>query len=167
MNWLFPATLATHIPLVASCGPLTVRKRFLAARAVLVYPPNVYEEFLQIFGFDAVTSEQAQRWLDATARLFDATADLASTSTRFWAGDIAAGSRSIAIDASQALIDQGDHREALFWIVATSTRCLVVRNDAGVSSMDFEWDYWQMLRDLGIATAESRHSRSKAILRWI
>ena len=38
MNWLFPATLVTHISLVVSCSPLTVRKRFLAAKAVRFLP---------------------------------------------------------------------------------------------------------------------------------
>lgn len=40
MNWLFPATLTTHLPLIQACQPLTVRKRFLAAQKVL--DPGVY-----------------------------------------------------------------------------------------------------------------------------
>lgn len=165
MNWLFPATLATHIPLISACRPLTVRKRFLAARDVM--DPNAYETLLTLYGFDDVTREHAQDWLDATARLFDATADIAMQSSRFWATDIQSDARHIAIDATQALVDSGNHREALYWILATSSRCLVVRDDAEASSEDFLEDYRRMVRALRLETAEDRRGKARAILTWI
>jgi hypothetical protein len=36
---------------------------------------------------------------------------------------IAAAARMIAIDGSQHFVDDGDHREGVFWIIATFARC--------------------------------------------
>jgi hypothetical protein len=165
MNWLFPATLATHIPLVAACAPLTVRKRFLAARSVMKRAN--YEQLLALYGFDTVTSSQARDWLDVAARLFDATAGIAKSSTRFWATDIHTEARHIAIDGSQRLIEGGYHREALYWIIATSSRCLTVQGDMGFDSEDFHKDYGRMLRQMGFEKMEDRKERSSRILAWI
>lgn len=165
MNWLFPATLATHIPLVQNCAPLTVRKRFLAAKRVT--ESAVYEELLALYDFDSISQSQAQSWLNSTARLLDATAELAMESDRFWASDIQADARHIAIDGSQTLIDSGLHREALYWILATSSRCLTVRADAGTDSTEFLPAYEQMLEQLGLESGKSRWQKSQAILNWI
>ena len=42
-----------------------------------------------------------------------------------YAADLTAAARPVAIDGSRALVDSGDHREAVFWIVATAARCQV------------------------------------------
>lgn len=165
MNWLFPATLATHIPLVKACAPLTVRKRFLAAKQVM--EPTEYEQLLALYGFDVISPERAQGWLDATATVFDATAELAVNSHRFWASDILSDAQPISIGGSQKLIDAGNHREALYWIIATSARCLTVRADAGVDSSGFLPAFEQMTNTLGITTAEQRAIRTTTIIKWI
>lgn len=165
MNWLFPATLATHIPLVAACAPLTVRKRFVAAERVM--EPRAYETLLSLYGFDDVTRDQAQSWLEDTAVLFDHAALLANDSSRFWAGDVKADARTIAIGGSQELVDANLHREALYWIIATQTRCLTVMNDVGADTSAFTPAFLQMTGALSIDTAESRSARTSPILAWI
>ena len=165
MNWLFPATLATHIPLIRACAPLTVRKRFIAAKKVM--DPADYEELLKLYGFDVVTKEQAQSCLDDTAALFDHVAPLAAESARFWASDITADSRDISIGGSQQLIDARNHREALYWIIATRTRCLTVLDDAGKDTCPFMRSFNDMTLALGICTAPQRMVRTSAILEWI
>jgi hypothetical protein len=42
-----------------------------------------------------------------------------------YAADLTPAARPVAIDGSRALLDSGDHREAVFWIVATAARCQV------------------------------------------
>lgn len=165
MNWLFPATLATHIPLIAACVPLTVRKRFVAAKHVMA--PAAYEGMLTLFGFDSVTHDQAQNWLNETATLFDSTTAIASGSKRPWASDIQQDARCIAIGGSQQLIDSGFHREALYWIIATSARCLVARADAEDNSGMFQASFEAMLDTMGLRQAESLSRRNQAILKWI
>ena len=165
MNWLFPATLATHIPLIAACAPLTVRKRFIAAKKVMAEAD--YESLLALYGFDGISGEQAQGWLDDTAKLFDSAAPLAETSSRFWAGDIKSDARPIAIGGSQQLIDTGLHRDALYWIIASQTRCLTVMNDRDVDTVDFLPAFREMTTTLAIATGAQRSARSENILKWI
>ncbi len=165
MNWLFPATLATHIPLIKACAPLTVRKRFIAAKKVMMAAD--YEQLLALYGFEHVSQEQAQDWLNDTATLFDHTAPLAADSSRFWASDIKADAREISIGGSQQLIDTELHREALYWIIATRTRCLTVMNDANVDTSPFIRTFNDMALSLGILTAPQRAVRTGAILKWI
>lgn len=165
MNWLFPATLATHIPLIRACAPLTVRKRFLAARNVM--EPAHYEELLALYGFYIVTKDQAQSWLDDTAALFDHAAHLAADSSRFWASDIQADARPISIGGSQLLIDSGFHREALYWIIATRTRCLTVMNDSNADTSPYLPAFNGMTEFLGIRTLHQRQRRTATILDWI
>ena len=165
MNWIFPATLATHIPLIKACAPLTVRKRFVAAKRVM--GAHEYEQMLALFGFDSVTAEQAQSWLDDTATLFEHTGPLATDSDRFWASDIQEGARAISIGGSQKLIDEGFHREALYWIVATRARCLTVMHDVGADTTFYMPAFEDMTNTLGVATEEQRAIRSANILEWI
>lgn len=165
MNWIFPATLATHIPLIKACAPLTVRKRFVAAKRVL--PGPEYEQLLSLFGFDAVSNTQAQTWLDNTATLFDYAAPLVAGSSQFWASDIMADARSISIGGSQQLINCGLHREAIYWIIATQTRCLTILDDVGVDASTFLPAFEEMTGGLGIGTSERRAERTASILDWI
>jgi hypothetical protein len=126
-----------------------------------------YEGLLRLYGFDSVPPEQARAWLDDTAMLFDHTAPVADRSSRFWASDIQAGSRHIAIGGSQELIDTGFYREALYWIIATRARCLTVLHDAGEDAAPFMTSFVAMTDTLAIATLDQRAARSEAILAWI
>lgn len=126
-GWLFPTGITTHVVLVAARQNPTVRLRYLAARGVLqshgltdLYPP-----LLDLLGCRDVAAAQVQRHLDALAAVFDAAAAVAKTPFPF-SSDITAAARPIAIDGSQALIDAGDHREAVFWLVATFARCMKI-----------------------------------------
>jgi hypothetical protein len=42
-----------------------------------------------------------------------------------YAADLTPAARPVAIDGSRALVDGGNHREAVFWVVATAARCQV------------------------------------------
>ena len=165
MNWLFPATLATHMPLVAACAPLTVRKRFLAAKQVM--PPTDYESLLDLYGFANAVPAEAQRWLNETRTLFDATTTVAAQSTRFWASDIHEEARAIAIGGSQHMIDSGHHREALYWIIATRVRCLTVLDDAGIDLSPFLPAFHDLTGSFQIETPVQRASRNLNIRAWV
>lgn len=164
MNWIFPATLVTHIPLIAACAPLTVRKRFVAAKRVMA--PKEYEALLALFGFHDVTVDETQAWLNLTDRILSENQTLAESSTRFWAGDIRTDARNIAINGSQQLIDAGLHKEALYWIIATCARCLTVRSDANMPPSAHDAEVKAMLKNLGLSTAEQRAIKAFSIVQW-
>lgn len=122
--WNFPAGVLTHVILVAALRNPTVRTRYLAAREALAdygYA-DLYPALLDLQGCRELPPERVSRHLDAVAEAFDAASAVVRTPV-FFATDISAAARPIAIDGSRALIARGDHREAVFWIVATACRC--------------------------------------------
>jgi hypothetical protein len=72
------------------------------------------------------------RNLDRLAEVFDEAAAVGPTPFPF-SSDVSAVARPVAIDGSRVLVDDGDHREAVFWIVATFARCRQILGDAGSS----------------------------------
>ncbi|WP_433558940.1 hypothetical protein ACQPWY_11685 [Pseudonocardia xinjiangensis] len=133
--WMFPASLPAHVALVAACRNPTVRLRCLAAREVLgaCDLDALYERLLAVLGCAACRPETVRRHLDRLATVFDEAVAVARTPF-FFTGDITAAARPIAIDGSRRLVDGGDHREAVFWIIATFARCLqILTADAPVS----------------------------------
>lgn len=138
-SWLFPASVTTHVLLVAACRNPTVRLRYPNTRAVLVEAglQDAYPPLLDLIGCGGVTRAQVQRHLDQLASAFDAAAGVARTSYPFSA-DVTALARPVAIDGSQQLVVSGDHREAVFWLVATFARCQqILSSDAPELAAEF------------------------------
>ena len=124
---------------------------------------EVYPQLLDLLGAREITPLQASQHLDALAMAFDA-ASAVICSPFFFAADIAPEARAIAIDGSAAMIARGDHREAMFWIAATFTRCQqVFLSDAPELVAEHEPAYLDLLADLGAATEEAMQQRKAAI----
>jgi hypothetical protein len=72
----------------------------------------------------------------------------------FFAADISDVVRPMAIDGSRKLIARGEHREAIFWMVASYSRCQkVFHYDAPLPIQEqFGHGYQELLADLGIAS---------------
>jgi hypothetical protein len=120
--WLFPSSLVAVAVLVAAGERPTVRLRYRRARDVLHDRPDGYARMLELLGCARVDAALVVRHLDRLGEVFDEAAAVARTPFSF-SSDISAGARPIAMDGSRALVDAGDHREAVFWIVATFARC--------------------------------------------
>jgi hypothetical protein len=153
--WLFPAGILTHVVLVAGLRNPTVRKRYVAARELLAGYGLLaeYERLLEILGAAHLSREQVQRHLDAMTEAFDTAATIIR-SPFFFAADISDAARPVAVDGSQDLIDRGLYREAVFWIVATYSRCMSVFEADGTPELSARFDtgYRRLLADLGIAS---------------
>lgn len=158
-SWLFSTGALTHMVLVPALENPTVRKRYLAARSVLIRYgfEREYLAMLDLLGARHLTSEQVGGYLDAMTEAFDAAKQVIRTPF-FFAADISDVSRSVAIDGSRELIEAGDHREAIFWIVATYCRCLKVlfTDGAAGAHLPFEAGFQAILRDLGVAGYDDR-----------
>lgn len=162
-SWLFPAGITTHILLLAGLQNPTVRSRYVAVREVLAAygQTALYPALLDLLGARVITPEQARHHLGALARAFDAASEIIR-SPFFFAADITSEARVIPIDGSAAMIARGDHREAMFWIAATFTRCQqVFLHDAPELVAEHEPAYRDLLADLG-ATAEGAINQRKA-----
>jgi hypothetical protein len=126
-GWLFPTSLGTHVVLVAALRNPTVRLRYLRAREVLEERGlgDHYPELLAQLGCLEVTPALVRVHLAALTEAFDAAVTRGPTAF-FFASDITAAARPVAVDGTVRLVAQGDHREAVFWLLATFSRCLQI-----------------------------------------
>jgi len=127
MGWMFSTSISTHVVLVAALRNPTVRLRYAAARTVLLEHDraDVYDELLDQLGILNTSSSAVARRLAMLEPIFDDAVTLGRTPF-FFSSDISAEARHIAFDGSRALIEDGLHREAIFWIVATYARCMAI-----------------------------------------
>ncbi|HEU5431018.1 MAG TPA: hypothetical protein VFU81_05110 [Thermomicrobiales bacterium] len=172
-SWLFAAGVTTHILLVAGLRNPTVRRRYLATRNLLgeYGRRDAYEPLLELLGCAHMTRPRVEGHLAALADAFDAAKEVVATPFVF-AGDISDRARPIAIDGSRAMIEAGDHREAVFWIAATYCRCQQIfeRDAPAELRRAFDPGYRRLLADLGVASPADLRQRGERVataLPWI
>ncbi len=167
MAWLFPSSVTTHILLVAGLRNPTIRRRFVEVRHLLESygESSQLDLLLSLIGCDVVTRHDAERYLAALEPVFDTTAAVDSSTSR-WASDISTDARRISIDGTRELIESGYHRESMFWIVATFTRCLDVLAGADETDRYQEADapFRAMMADLGICSFADIRDRSREVI---
>lgn len=162
LAWVFPTGVLCHLPLVAALENPTVRRRYVAARGVLMRYnfDSAYEALLHALGCNAMTHAQVSHHLQRLEVTFDAAAKTSLTDLPF-ATDISPAARTIAIDGSQAMIDAGDHREAVFWIVVTFARCHAVLSlNAPATGERLYPDFLALCSDLGVETIALLRTRA-------
>jgi hypothetical protein len=151
--WLFANGIMTHILLVAGLKNPTVRRRYLAVRELLAQYDSLdfYQRLLESLGCAHLSRQSVEQHLAVVAEVFDATRSLMKTPYQFSA-DLSEAGRAVAIDGSRELIKSGSHHEAIFWMVATYSRCQwVLSHDASIEVQEqYTAGYRDMLRDLGI-----------------
>jgi hypothetical protein len=164
--WLFATGVTTHVLLVAGLKNPTVRRRYVAARDLLEEYGHLdfHEALLELLGCARMSRAQAELHLAALTDAFDAAKAVVKTPF-FFASDISDIARPIAIDGSRELIERGQHREAVFWIVATYCRCQkVLHHDAPAGMKDgFDHGYRLLLGDLGITSFADLRRRGKRV----
>ncbi len=167
--WLFGTGVTTFVPLVAALRNPTVRLRYLAAREVLTAYCHtaLYDELLTLLGCIDMTPARVDQHVDELARTFDAADAVARTPYRF-RSDISAAARPIAIDGSRDLIRAGNHREAVFWIVATFARAhTILTVDAPELQRAHAPAFEAILADLGVRSSDDLLARGEAVIRFL
>lgn len=166
MAWLFAAGVTTHVLLVAGLRNPTVRRRYVAVYELLRdYNQHAfYEPLLALLGCATMKRTQVEAHLTALTAVFDVAKTVIKTPF-FFAADISDVGRPIAIEGSHELIAAGYHREAIFWIVATYSRCQKVLYQDATAEVQahFTPGYQRLLADLGITDLADLHQRSAAI----
>ena len=165
-TWLFAIGVVLHILLVAGLRNPTVRNRYVATRALLAdygYQ-DFYETLLARLGCTRMSRARAEHHLAMLAGAFDAAKGVVATPF-FFASDISDLARPIAIDGSRELIARGNQREAVFWMVATYSRCQkVFHHDAPAAVRNrFDPGYRDLLGDLGIASSADLRQRGDQV----
>jgi hypothetical protein len=170
LTWLFGTGVSAHVILVAARRNPTVRRRYLAAREVLIEHDlaDFYPDLLDLLGCVHLTRKRVDYHVQALIRTFD-TAVSVSRSKLFFSTDISPAARAIAIDGSQDLIAGGYHREAMFWIVATLARCHVILAADAPRAVRHELTgpFEAALGDLGVATPDAITGRANNVLQFL
>lgn len=166
MSWLFAAGGLPHVLLVAGLRNPTVRRRYEAVRSLLAeYGHELfYARLLELIDPNGITAERTMHHLVALEDAFDAASGVIVTPF-FFAADVSAAARPVAINGSREMIEQGQHREALFWIVATFARCLMVLHADAPASVSARWDgaFADLLGDLGVRSFPDLRQRCEEI----
>ena len=168
--WLFGAGVTTHVLLVAGLKNPTVRARYVAARELLseYNHLNFHEALLKLSGVARISRGRVDRHLATLTYIFDSAKKAIKAPFPF-ASDLSENARPIVIDGSLELIDRGYHREAMFWIAVTHSRCQkVLSNDISLGlPQRFSDNYRDMLGDLGVASTSEIQRRCAEVERFL
>ncbi|MDP6452344.1 MAG: hypothetical protein QF898_03455 [SAR202 cluster bacterium] len=168
--WLFGTAGLCHVVLTAGLQNPTVRRRYMEARMLLAEHGHLdlYEDLMELQGSAEIGKERVEHHLDAVTEVFDFAKDIIITPYRF-ASDISEVGRPISIGGSREFVDQGNHREAVYWIVATYSRCMaILHNDASLVEREkFAEGFHTLLADLGISSFADLQQRSQRVREFL
>jgi hypothetical protein len=164
--WLFATGVTTHVLLVAGLRNPTVRQRYVAVRELLADYGllGFYDTLLEMLGCARMSRESVTQHLTALTNVFDAATAVVKMTFPF-TSDISDTARPITIDGSWDLLERGYHREAVFWMVASYSRCQkVLYHDARAEMQDrFTPGYRRLLGDLGVTSFADLQQRKEQI----
>lgn len=165
---LFAAGVTIHVLLVAGLQNPAVRRRYAAVRELLAEDSRLdfHKQLLRLLGCAAMERKRVEHHLDALDAVtvaFDAAKRVHQTPSQF-GSKISDAASPITIDGSRELIDRGLHREAVFWIAATYSRCRhILTTDAPELLARFDPSSGELLADLGIGSFSDRRLRCQEI----
>jgi hypothetical protein len=166
--FLFAAGITTHVLLVAGLRNPTIRTRYVMVRELLADFGHLefHETLLELLGTAAIRRDRVRQHLATLTEIFDAARRVMKTQFVF-ASDISEVARTSAIDGSLELIGSGYHREAMFWIAVTRSRCQKILSlDAPRGLLQsYKDSYQELVSDIGVPTAAKIQQRCADIKR--
>jgi len=124
-------------------------------------------ELLRLLGCLDLTRGRAEHHLDGVTETFDIAARVARTKFPF-SSDITPIARPVAIDGIREQIRQGNHREVVFWLVATYTRCQkILATDAPELGRERSPAFEALLGDLGLQSPADLARRAEAAIAFL
>jgi len=169
-NWLFSTAITTHAVLASALKNPTVRLRYLRVREVLEEYGymDFYEELLALLHCSDFTRKQVEFHMENMEKAFDLTVPYSNNQFPF-CSDISEQSKLISIDGSYELIENGNHREAVFWVAATVSRCHKILHSAGQNELISELmpSFQVLMNDLGVSTFDDIKRSSEKSLSFL
>jgi hypothetical protein len=151
--WAFLSALSGSLA-VAQLKRPTTRRTLTLLRELLEAQgrSDLHEAALTLFGSAHMSPGDVQAMLDRSVVAFDRSVEVYKTPTPF-GFTIRPHLRPYLAEATQEMIDEGNHREAMFWIAALAGESyLVLQNDAPEAEKPrFAAELHAMLTDLGYA----------------
>jgi len=160
--WLFAAGIATHILLVAGLRNPTVRSRYAAVRQVLADYGHLdfHESLLELLGVARMSRDRVGRHLATLMDIFDRAKEAIKTPFSF-ATDISENARSMTINGTFEMIERGYHREAMFWVAVTHSRCqkVILCDAPAVVTQIFRDSYRELVSDMRVPSTKEVRRR--------
>lgn len=164
----FGTAICADLILVAGLANTTIRTKHAAARELLhaFGRPEAYETLLDMFGCAEMLTDRVSHHLDQLELAFDSASEIDKRGYRFET-DFSQMARSIPIDGSRELIEQGHHRDAVFFMVLTFARCMNIFGEYGSDDTvkQHASAFRTLLTDLGIESFEARKTRVEEVER--
>ena len=161
-SWAFLSALSGLLA-VAQLKRPTTRRTLALLRELLEAEGrlDLHEAALAVMGSTHMSRGDVQAMLDQTVIAFDRAAEVYRTPTPY-GFSIRAHLRPYLAEATQEMIDEGNHREATFWITALAGESyLVLHNDApDAEKPEFAAQLLAMHTALGYISAEAWAERT-------
>lgn len=165
--WLLLNALSGLLAVAQLRRPTTRRTMSLLGELLVEQGrPDLQEAALALWGSAHMGRDEVQAMLAQSLAAFDRSVEVYRTPTPF-GFTIKAHLRPYLAEASQELIDEGLHREAVFWIITLASESyLVLQNDAPAEERPlFAAQLEAMLAALGHTSAERWAERAAAAQR--
>ncbi|MFW5976748.1 MAG: hypothetical protein ACOCQS_02250 [Bacillota bacterium] len=168
-SWLFPAAVTTHLLLTAGLKNPTVRRRYVTTKKLLKEYKllEFYPKLLKLIGCADISRKVVEYHLEQLTEIFDKAKEIKTSF--FFASDISDIARPISIGGSWKMVEQGFHREAIFWIVATFSRCqkIFIKNGSTQIEKWSEKRYRDLVSELGIYSFSDLKYRQKQVKEFV
>ncbi len=167
---MFPLVFASHMIMVADLKNPTARRCLATMRDVLdkYGLAEIQDRYLHILGSATLDKQAVEALLESCAAEFD-TACAVRKTPYVMGSNISPYARPMAIDGAREMIDCGDYREAMIWILLMHTLArMAIVNDGTDGMQASSRDRFERLLDaLGMPSAgdvQSRHRQLDAFL---
>jgi hypothetical protein len=149
----------------ASLLPPTHRRCLVLMRDVLREQgrEDLHEDVLRMLGFGQLSRQQVEQYLDECAAAFDRAVEVTRTPVPFQF-KFQRHVRPYVVDGAREMIEQGCHREAMFWIAGFMMFAnTVLQADAPAAERPiFQAGLERLIADLGFRTPEDVAARRAA-----
>lgn len=157
-------TLTSLIAIVNLKSPTLRRCLVLLKNLLKNYPgANLHEEALNVLGFARLSREQVQSYLNQCAKAFDLAVRVKRTPSPF-DFKLHAHLRPYFVEASQEMIDEGNYREAMWWVLSCIyISVAAIENDAPEADRrEHQHNLVLLLNELGLKTDGDWRDRLQA-----
>ena len=123
---------------------------------------DLHEEALAVFGSATFRQAETEQFLEAMAAAYDRAVEVWRSPSPF-GFKMRAHIRPYAVEGSREMIEDGNHREALFWLwIAHCAANIAIQNDAPAQEKPvFQAAYDRLVERLGLHTPEVREHRAQ------
>ena len=153
----------TFIPMLADLRPPTVRKSVKVLLEIMesIGRQHLHESLLKIFGSQSMTRIDVERHLEDLTKTFDRTLEIVK-SPSLW-DYINPIVRPVVISANWEMINDGYHREAMFWIFCMRTICqhTILQDASEEEQKKYAEQYHKLLAELGLRSEDDFQKRAE------